>query len=79
VPGKPIVRPRHSRPSSSPRRIKILLVLDKWGRGVVCPRPGGEPLYKLAALSVNSRRLPGVTQRNVLPIASSLLRGYNGP
>jgi hypothetical protein len=32
--------------------------------------PGGEPLYKMAALSVGSRRLPGMTQRNVLPIAS---------
>jgi hypothetical protein len=32
----------------------------------------------MAALSVGSRRLPGMTQRNVLPIASVLLRGYNG-
>jgi len=48
-------------------------------RGVACPRPGGEPLYKMAALSVASRRLPGITQRKVLPIASVLLLGYNGP
>jgi len=47
--------------------------------GVACPRAGGEPLYKMAALSVASRRLPGMTQRDVLPIASILLRGYNGP
>jgi hypothetical protein len=47
--------------------------------GVACPRPGGEPLYKMAALWVGSRRLPGMTQRNVLPIASILSRGYNGP
>jgi hypothetical protein len=31
-------------------------------------------LYRLL-----SRRLPGMTQRNVLPIASVLLRGCNGP
>jgi hypothetical protein len=34
------------------------------------PNPGGEPLYKMAALWVSSRRLPGTSQRNVLPIAS---------
>jgi hypothetical protein len=38
--------------------------------GIACPRPGGEPLYKMAALSVATRRLPGMTQRSVLPIAS---------
>jgi hypothetical protein len=37
------------------------------------PRPGGEPLRSMAALWVASRRLPGMTQRNVLPIASILL------
>jgi hypothetical protein len=46
---------------------------------VACPKPGGEPLYKMAALSVVSRRLPGMTQRKVLPTASVLLREYNGP
>ena len=46
--------------------------------GVACPSPGGEPLYKMAALSVASRRLPGMTQRTVLPIASVLLRGCCG-
>ena len=45
--------------------------------GVAYPRPGGEPLYKMAAVSVGSRRLPGMTQPNVLPIASILLRRYN--
>jgi hypothetical protein len=33
--------------------------------GVACPRPGGEPLHKMAALSVASRLLPGMTQRDV--------------
>jgi hypothetical protein len=42
-------------------------------RGVAYPRPGGEPLYKMTALSVASRRLPGTSQRNVLPSASILL------
>ena len=32
--------------------------------------PGGEPLLGLLALSVGSRRLPGMTQDKVLPIAS---------
>ena len=36
------------------------------------PRVAGcRPLYKMAALSIGSGRLPGITQRNVLPIASS--------
>jgi hypothetical protein len=39
----------------------------------------GEPLYKVAALSVGSRRLPGMTQGNVLPIASISGGGYNSP
>jgi hypothetical protein len=46
---------------------------------MVSHRPGREPLYKMAALSVSSRRLPGITQRNVLPIASVPCGGYNGP
>jgi hypothetical protein len=33
----------------------------------------------MAALSVASRRLPGMTQRNVLPIASIPCGGYNQP
>jgi hypothetical protein len=33
----------------------------------------------MAALSVSSRRLPGMTQRNVLPIASIPWGGYNRP
>jgi hypothetical protein len=33
----------------------------------------------MAALSVSSRRLPGMTQRNVLPIASIPCGGYNRP
>jgi hypothetical protein len=41
-------------------------------------RPGGEPLYKVAALSVSSRRLPGMTQRKILPIASIVLWRCNG-
>jgi hypothetical protein len=36
-------------------------------QGVVCPGPGGEPLYRMAGLSVASRRLPGTTQRKVCP------------
>jgi hypothetical protein len=47
--------------------------------GVACPRPGGEPLCSLAALWVGSRRLPGTTQRSVLPIASIPCGGYNRP
>jgi hypothetical protein len=39
----------------------------------------GRPLYKMAALPVASGQLPGMTQRKVLPIASVLLWGYNGP
>ena len=39
----------------------------------------GKPLYKMAALSVAGRRLPGMTQRKVLPVASILVSGYNGP
>jgi len=58
------------------RRIKIVLVRNPASHA---PTPGGEPLFKMAALSVASRRLPGMTQRKVLPIASILLRGYNGP
>jgi hypothetical protein len=33
----------------------------------------------MAALSVSSRRLPGITQRYVLPIASIPCGGYNRP
>ena len=33
----------------------------------------------MAALWVGSRRLPGITQRNVLPIASIPCGGYNRP
>ena len=33
----------------------------------------------MAALSVSSRRLPGITQHNVLPIASVPCGGYNRP
>jgi hypothetical protein len=46
---------------------------------IVSSRPGGEPLYKMAALWVASRRLPGMTQRKVLPIASIPGGGYNRP
>jgi hypothetical protein len=35
------------------------------------------PAWRGAALSVSSRRLPGMTQRNVLPIASIPGGGYN--
>ena len=59
-------------------RIKIVLVLDK-EHSVACPRPGGEPLYSMAALWVSSRRLPGTSQRDVLPIPSAPCGGYNGP
>ncbi len=55
--------------------IAIVLVRE---HGVACPGPGGEPLYKMAALSVASRRLPRTSQRNVLPIATILLWGYHG-
>ena len=47
---------------TSPRRLKLREATS------------GKPLYKVAALSVASRRLLGMTQRNVLPIASILLR-----
>jgi hypothetical protein len=33
----------------------------------------------MVALSVSSRRLPGITQSNVLPIASVRCGGYNRP
>ena len=36
-------------------------------RAVPCPRPGGEPLCSAAVLSDGSRRLPGITQRVLLP------------
>ena len=35
----------------------------KAGRRTSRPRPGGEPLGKVAVLSDGSRRLPGITQR----------------
>ena len=50
---------------TSPRRLKLR------------EATAGRPLYKMAALSVASSRLPGTTQRKVLPIASFLLSGYN--
>ena len=60
---------------SRPRRLLSVtsLRIDKprW-RCHEAPRAGGEPLCKMAALSVASRRLPGIAQRNVLPIASIL-------
>jgi hypothetical protein len=52
---------------TSPRRLKLR------------EAPSGRPLYKMAALSVSSRRLPGMTQRNVLPMASIPYGGYNRP
>jgi len=74
--------------------VVVVLVLERLARlsGVFLPAAsGGEPLwhapYDLAILGLAqhltknycNRRLPGITQRNVLPIASILLWGYNGP
>src|ERR1700733_10298135 len=36
-------------------------------RALPCPAPGGEPLCSVAVLSDGSRRLPGITQRVLLP------------
>ena len=44
-------------------RVALLVVHPGKEPGVACPRPGGEPLYKMAALSVSSRRLPGTSRR----------------
>ena len=59
--------------------IVIVLVLEKGAQvsaklidpdGVAAPQIGGEPLLMLQALSVGSRRLPGITQRDILPNAA---------
>jgi hypothetical protein len=59
--------------------VVLVLVLEK-GRlvcesinldgGISKPRSGGEPLLMWLALSVGSRRLPGITQRDILPNAA---------
>jgi hypothetical protein len=61
---------------TSPRRPKLPILPH---RLKLREATSGKPLYKMAALPVASRRLPGMTQRSVCP--SRLFRGggYNRP
>jgi hypothetical protein len=70
------------------RDFVIVLVLEKAGlvtwlidpcNGVAKPSAGGEPLCNIADLSFGSRRLPGITQRNVLPNVDAVRNGDYGP
>src|SRR5271156_608662 len=66
-PNPPGMRGRLEGSQTSPRRLKLREATS------------GRPLYKMATLSVASGRLPGMTERKVLPIASTSVVGIQRP